>query len=55
MTPEEFKRFMSVDKKVEDGTLRLVLLKGPLGNCVVTSEFDHGALDATLEHFCRSA
>ena len=27
---------MAVDKKVADGLLRLILLKGDLGNCVFT-------------------
>ena len=52
MTPQEFKDIMAVDKKVKDGQLRLILLKGPLGGCVVTGDFDPAALDATLEHFC---
>ncbi|MBA0688289.1 hypothetical protein Goari_006090, partial [Gossypium aridum] len=34
MTVEMFKSVMAVDKKVADGLLRLILLKGPLGNCV---------------------
>ncbi len=38
--------FMGVDKKVVDGTLRLILLKGPLGGCVITSEFDAAELRA---------
>lgn len=52
MTVEEFKSYMSVDKKVQDGTIRLILLKGDLGNCVITGEYDRQALDDTLEHFC---
>ena len=36
-----------VDKKVLDGRLRLVLLKG-LGGAVVTSDFPCEVLDATL-------
>lgn len=47
--------FMGVDKKVVDGTLRLILLKGPLGGCVITSEFDAAELRATLEEFCDGA
>jgi 3-dehydroquinate synthase len=52
MTVEEFKSYMSVDKKVQDGTIRLILLKGDLGNCVITGEYDRQALDDTLEYFC---
>nr|GMD54855.1 3-dehydroquinate synthase, chloroplastic [Ipomoea batatas] len=43
MTVEMFKSIMAVDKKVADGKLRLILLKGPLGNCVFT-----GVLPAVL-------
>lgn len=34
------------------GKLRLILLKGPLGNCVVTGDFDAAKLDETLNAFC---
>jgi 3-dehydroquinate synthase len=47
-----FKELMSVDKKVQAGKLRLVLLKGPLGGCVVTGDFDAAKLDETLAAFC---
>uniref|UniRef100_A0A166JE18 Uncharacterized protein n=1 Tax=Daucus carota subsp. sativus TaxID=79200 RepID=A0A166JE18_DAUCS len=43
-----------LDKKVADGVLRLVLLKGPLGNCVFTGDYDRKALDETLHAFCKS-
>ena len=42
-----------VDKKVADGKLRLILLKGPLGHCVFTGDFDPAALEATLDAFCK--
>ncbi|GMJ07878.1 hypothetical protein like AT5G66120 [Hibiscus trionum] len=54
MTVEMFKSVMAVDKKVADGLLRLILLKGPLGNCVFTGEYDREALDDTLAAFCKS-
>ncbi|XVF62209.1 hypothetical protein PTKIN_Ptkin08bG0199000 [Pterospermum kingtungense] len=54
MTVEMFKSVMAVDKKVADGLLRLILLKGPLGNCVFTGEYDRQALDDTLSAFCKS-
>ena len=53
MTPDQFRSLMAVDKKVLDGNLRLILLKGPLGNCVFTNDFDPAALDASLEAFCQ--
>ncbi|MFY0676492.1 MAG: 3-dehydroquinate synthase [Neptuniibacter sp.] len=48
MTPDQFKELMSVDKKVLDGQLRLILLKG-IGSAVVTSDFSVEKLDETLE------
>lgn len=50
MTPEEFMTLMSVDKKVVDGQLRLILLKA-LGKAVVTDQFDPAALQQTLTRF----
>lgn len=43
---------MAVDKKVADGELRLILLKGDLGGCVLTGEFDEAAMRATIQDFC---
>lgn len=54
MTVEMFKSVMAVDKKVADGLLRLILLKGPLGNCVFTGDYDRKALDETLRAFVKS-
>ncbi|KAJ9172645.1 hypothetical protein P3X46_015859 [Hevea brasiliensis] len=54
MTLEMFKSVMAVDKKVADGLLRLILLKGPLGNCVFSGDYDGNALDDTLHAFCKS-
>lgn len=48
MSAEEFMALMSVDKKVTDGSLRLVLLKR-IGHAVVTSNFDAGKLTDLLE------
>lgn len=53
MTVEKFKSAMAVDKKVADGLLRLILLRGPLGNCVFTGDYDNKALDETLRAFCK--
>lgn len=54
MTAATFKDLMAVDKKVEAGKLRLVLLKGPLSSCVVTGDFDPAKLDETLAAFCEA-
>ncbi|KAF8759404.1 hypothetical protein HU200_010449 [Digitaria exilis] len=54
MTVEKFKSIMAVDKKVADGLLRLILLKGPLGSCVFTGEYDRKALDETLHAFSKN-
>lgn len=47
MTSERFMELMAVDKKVEAGKIRLVLLK-QLGEAVVTEAFDHSLLQQTL-------
>lgn len=48
MTPEVFMEYMAVDKKVLNGGLRLVLLKG-LGDAVVTEGFEQELLLETLK------
>ena len=53
MTAEQFLDTMAVDKKVQDGRLRLILLRGPLGSCVITGDFDPTKLHETLAHFCN--
>ncbi|KAG2428877.1 hypothetical protein HYH02_014200 [Chlamydomonas schloesseri] len=55
MTTEQFRSLMAVDKKVLAGKLRLILLRGPLGNCVVTGDFDPAKLEETLAHFTTAA
>ncbi len=47
MTAEDFLTHMAVDKKVLGGRLRLVLLR-QIGEAVVTGDFPHEILDATL-------
>ena len=47
MSAAQFLELMSVDKKVLNGQLRLVLLEG-LGRAVVTSEFDLEQLKSML-------
>lgn len=53
LSAERFTELMSVDKKVQDGTLRLVLLKA-IGDAVTTAEFDSEVLRQTLQE-CRAA
>jgi 3-dehydroquinate synthase len=48
MTVEQFLDAMAVDKKVIDGSLRLVLLKA-LGEAVVTSDFEKSKLIDALQ------
>jgi 3-dehydroquinate synthase len=47
ITPARFRELMAVDKKVQGGRLRLVLLRG-IGESLVTGDFDPRALDETL-------
>jgi 3-dehydroquinate synthase len=55
LSTERFLELMAVDKKVLDGSLRLVLLQG-IGRALVTDTFDHAQLRATLdEHFAKQA
>lgn len=51
MTVDMFNDLMSLDKKVADGQLRLILLEGPLGGCKFTGEFDVDAMQETIEEF----
>jgi|TARA_R110000851_G_scaffold86648_3_gene188358 3-dehydroquinate synthase len=48
MSADRFLDLMAVDKKVMDGSLRLVLLKA-IGQAIVTSEFDHQLLRELLK------
>ena len=52
MTPDQFLELMGHDKKVANGKLRLVLMRG-IGLAVVSGDFDKDALQATLEHFTK--
>lgn len=55
MTPELFLSYMRHDKKNLGGDIRLVLLKGQLGNCVVTKDYDPKVLDEVLREACEHA
>jgi 3-dehydroquinate synthase len=50
VTLEKFMTYMSVDKKVEAGVLRLVLLKAG-GEAVVTSDYPEDVLFDTIMHY----
>ncbi len=50
LSPGRFRELMAVDKKVQDGRLRLVLLRG-IGESLVTSDFDPVQLGATLNGY----
>ncbi len=52
MSPERFIELMSVDKKVLDGQLRLVLME-KVGKAIVTDQFDRGVLDEMLKDVCK--
>ena len=53
MTVGAFQKLMSLDKKVADGMLRLILLKGNLGSCRFTGDFSEDALKETIEEFVK--
>jgi 3-dehydroquinate synthase len=58
MDQATFLKYMAADKKVANGQLRLILLKGELGNCVFTGDFDSNAMVATIDEFvaeCQGA
>jgi 3-dehydroquinate synthase len=49
MAPARLRELMAVDKKTQNGRLRLVLLKA-IGKGQVTGDFDPRLLDETLAH-----
>jgi 3-dehydroquinate synthase len=51
MSREIFLKLMAFDKKVANGKLRLILLKGDLGNCIFTGDFDEQAMVETIDEF----
>jgi 3-dehydroquinate synthase len=50
LSPDQMLGLMAVDKKVQDGNLRLVLIKG-IGNSFVTDRFDLDKLKHTLNSY----
>ncbi len=53
MLAEKFIQHMSVDKKVREGKLYLVLLKS-IGEAILTAEFNSALLNETLDECCKS-
>jgi 3-dehydroquinate synthase len=54
LTAEVFLDLMSMDKKVADGRLSLVLLEGPqLGKAIVTEQYDYARLKEVVEEYCN--
>lgn len=53
LTPQDYLSLMSVDKKVEKGVIRLILLK-KIGEAEVVSDYSLDQLKATLDSFTRS-
>ena len=51
LTKAHFIQLMSMDKKVADGKLSLVMLKGKLGDCIITDEFDTHKLDRVVAEY----
>jgi len=49
ISPQRFFELMSIDKKVQDGILHLVLMKS-LGESFITSDYDKKALERVLAH-----
>ncbi len=50
MTADQFMQLMAVDKKVQDGNIRLVLMRG-LGTSVISDDYDRAALATMLSDF----
>jgi 3-dehydroquinate synthase len=50
MSSEQYMSLMAVDKKVQDGVIRLILLKG-IGNAIISDDYDATKLQETLSQF----
>lgn len=51
MTAARFIELMAVDKKVQQGQIRLILMKA-IGEAVISDDYPRAILDQTLTHFC---
>ena len=49
--PDQILHLMGQDKKVESGTIRLVLLKS-IGDAFISSDYPESVLQQTLEYYC---
>lgn len=49
MTPEQYMDIMAIDKKVDQGKIKLILLKA-MGEAVISSDYDPGLLKETLNN-----
>jgi 3-dehydroquinate synthase len=54
ISEDQYMELMSMDKKVVDGKIRLVLQKG-IGDSVITSDYDSKHLKTTLQSSSFSA
>jgi 3-dehydroquinate synthase len=54
MTKQLFMNFMAIDKKSENGQVRFILLRGELGGCVFTGDFDQSKLEETLDSYVKA-
>ncbi|EMR13934.1 3-dehydroquinate synthase [Methylophaga lonarensis MPL] len=52
MTEQQFMDLMAVDKKVQEGVIRLILLRG-IGQAVISDDYEAAQLSATLQAFIR--
>lgn len=52
LTSETFLDLMSIDKKVSNGELSLVLLRGALGSSILTNKFEQTKLAEVVKKFC---
>lgn len=53
LTAPKFLDLMSMDKKVADGQLSLILLQGKLGSSVITNKFDVALLKNVVDEYCK--
>lgn len=53
ISTEQFLSLMAGDKKVSDGKLSLILLKGELGQALITEEYDRAMLKQLVSEFCN--
>ena len=51
LSKSSFINLMSMDKKVANGQLSLVLLEGCLGKCVITNKFNTDLLDEVVSEY----